>query len=513
MSDATLPATSRSTAAHPSTHRTDWRRLWSDSWRVTSAGLISDSLGMATSLLLRIALDPAQMGIWQALKLLLSYGNFANLGISKAVARNIAHAAGSGQSERAARDTDYAFTFNLLTSLAYALLLIGAGIGYVAWSTNPLAWTWSLGLILIGCISLLQRHVTFHVTLLRARQQFAVTARLTLIEALLTLLVATSAAWLGGVVGLCLATALILLAAWRFLKFAGSPPLHWRWNPQRTQTLIAVGIPMLLAALLASLFRSLDRWLILCLGDQPEIMLGNYSLALLVSTQLYGFGNLLSIVMLPRYAELYGRTRCTASVAHLAARASLLHALALTLLAALSMTVAPAVLSWLLPDYRGGLAPIAWLVPGTVALVLSLAASQYLIALDRQRRVLAYQGIATLVGLVLIAAALRLGYGLVGVAAATSISYVANYFLLFLASWWRDLPRVERLRYVLSLAWLTLPVLTLAIGLANRPPVSMHLPSVVRDVCLIAGAWLVILGVAWPWLNLSDRMVREESIP
>jgi O-antigen/teichoic acid export membrane protein len=476
--------------------------------------LIGDGLGVATSLLLRMALDPAHMGVWQALKLLLSYANFANLGISKAVSRDIAHAGGSGAHQQAAQDADCAFTFNLLTSLLYAVALISVGVGFAfSANGNPLKSTWAWGLVLVGLLALLQRHVTFHVTLLRARQQFALTARLTLVEALLTLLVATPAAWWGGVPGLCLATALILAVTWGLAMQAGAPALHWRWDRVRTRALIAVGLPLLLTGLQASLFRSLDRWLILGLGPEPELMLGNYSLALLVSTQLYGFGNLLSIVMLPRYAECYGRTRHAPSVARLAAHASLLHALALILLASLSITVAPTFLGWLLPDYRAGLAPIAWLIPGTVALVLSLPASQYLVALDRQQRLLRYQTAALLVGLTLIPIALVLDFGLVGVAAATSLSYLAHYALLFAASWWHDLPRHERGRYLQSLAWTSIPLLVLSIALATRTSAGGTLASTLRDVCLVLGTWLVVVAVIWPRLQSGPLAAPEASAP
>ena len=58
------------------------------------ATLICQVVAAATSLLLRVFLDPALMGIWQALSLLLSYGNYANLGISKGALREFTVARG-----------------------------------------------------------------------------------------------------------------------------------------------------------------------------------------------------------------------------------------------------------------------------------------------------------------------------------------------------------------------------------------------------------------------------------
>ena len=71
-----------------------WRRMMAD-WRmVGGATAVCQVMGAATSLLLRVLLDPAQMGIWQTLKLLLNYGNYANLGISKGAVREYTIALG-----------------------------------------------------------------------------------------------------------------------------------------------------------------------------------------------------------------------------------------------------------------------------------------------------------------------------------------------------------------------------------------------------------------------------------
>ena len=64
-----------------------WRRLFGDWLIVGSATGVRHVFGAITSLLLRVLLSPAQMGIFSALKLFVSYGNYANLGISKGAVR------------------------------------------------------------------------------------------------------------------------------------------------------------------------------------------------------------------------------------------------------------------------------------------------------------------------------------------------------------------------------------------------------------------------------------------
>ena len=101
-----------------------WRRLFGDWLVVGSATAVCHFLGALTSLLLRMLLSPAQMGIFSALKLFISYGNYANLGISKGAAREFNVALGHGNTREARHGLNLAFTVNTITSLLYAALLV-----------------------------------------------------------------------------------------------------------------------------------------------------------------------------------------------------------------------------------------------------------------------------------------------------------------------------------------------------------------------------------------------------
>ena len=99
-----------------------------------------------------------------------------------------------------------------------------------------------------------------------------------------------------------------------------------------------------------------------------EFQLGCYSLALMVTGQLYGIGNMLSIVIGPRLGERYGHSRSLRDTAGLMVRSSELlrrrHYAALCAGDGRHVT-APAAL---LPAYlQSGLVPMLWLIPGTIA--------------------------------------------------------------------------------------------------------------------------------------------------
>ncbi|MEX2121674.1 MAG: oligosaccharide flippase family protein [Pirellulales bacterium] len=467
-----------------------------DSLLVSSSTLFCQALAAATSLLLRFALSPAQMGVWQALKLFLGYANYANLGISKGATRELSVALGRGDGASAYRGLNLAFTVNTLSSLVYAAALAAWGLSLAISSgrlwTNP----WALGLLALAIFVVIQRHVTFLITILRCRQQFALTARLSLIEALLTLALVGAATWLAGLNGLYGGTLAVLLASWFYLRQRGGCSLAWAWNFPEIRRLIGLGGPILLSGAAATLFQSLDKLMILASMSDREYQLGCYSLALLVGGQLFGFANMLSIVMGPRYSELFGRCGRRTEVARLAARASELQAAALALPSGLALVAVAPLLGRLLPDYRPGVAPAMWLIPGAVAMGLSLPANQYLVAVYRERSVLA--SLLAACGLAALAnhLALTAGHGLVGVALATSFAYLVYLVLMLAISLWPELSAPERRRYLGSLAVALIPTWSVALLVHLIWPAAGWRSSLLKALAVTA-AWALTASYGW----------------
>jgi len=258
-----------------------WRRVFGDWLTVGSATAVCHVLGAATSLLLRWLLSPAQMGIWQGLKLFLSYGNYANLGISKGAVREFNVALGSGRTDRARRGLNLAFTVNTLSSAIYAAVLVGVGLWVALTASSEWAAQWAIGLLAIAAVAVLARYVTFHVTILRANQDFAATSQLAIIEAVLTLSVGGLAtlsvgglaAWRWGLPGLYGGTLVVLLASLVFLRRRAVAVLRPAWDTAEIRRLIAIGAPILLAGTVSSLFRSLDKLMILAYLSDREFQL------------------------------------------------------------------------------------------------------------------------------------------------------------------------------------------------------------------------------------------------
>ncbi len=450
MSSSFLPLARWRVKAAPGTLLRQWAQ-------VGSSTLLGQALGVISALAIRMLVSPAAMGIWQACRLVLSYSNYASLGVTKAAAREWAVATGSGRFASARQAANVAWSFALGAALA-----VSAGVLVLAWRKHsgggPWAATWGLALLVVGLSVPLQRWVTFRVGLLRATQQFHRTAALGVLEALWHLALGALGAWLGGAVGLCLAGAAGLVCSAWFLHRWSAPRPKLAWDAAIAGRLLRTGVPLVLGGTAFSLFRSLDKLMLLFYLPQGEFALGCYSAALLAQGQLFGLGNTLAGVLGPRLARRLGQSGSPAQVAAAALQTTRALAVLLGGPAAAGVLLGPWVLGLLLPAYAPGLVALPPLAAGALALVLALPAQHALVALDRPRRLLA----VVLAACVAVAlgnhGVLRAGYALAGVG---WITCAVNWaFLLALTSTafasaigWKKL-----LRQWLHLAWSVVPL-------------------------------------------------------
>jgi len=486
----------------------DWRSLVRD-WKIVfSATAVCHALGAVTAVLLRMILSPSQMGIWQTVKLLISQGNYANLGISKGAAREYNVALGSSEIEDARRGLSIALTVNTLTSVAYAALLAGVGIWVAAssitgsvtfasltsaWLTNP----WAIALTVAGILAAVSRYVTFRITILRTEQRFDVTSRIAVAEAVVTLAIVCLCAWIFGLPGVYLGTLAVMATGWVLAVRGSRFSLRAAWDRATASRLVAIGGPILLAGAASSLLRSLDKVMILAYMPDGATALGIYSAALLVAGQLLGLGNMAASVVGPRYGRRYGETQDEAAVAQLAADASGWIAVAMSGLAAISLTAGVPLLARLIPDYAAGLEPLGLLVPGILAMTLSLPGSQSLVAVGRQKTALW----CVLIAIALAAGAnhfvLTAGYGLTGVAAATSGSFLFYYLLTTASGIWRSLASAGRRRYIFILLAGTIPLLPAVWWRVGIDPLSIPLLTAALQTAITVAVWIVTVGVIY----------------
>ncbi|MDA7979290.1 MAG: lipopolysaccharide biosynthesis protein [Pirellulales bacterium] len=502
--DAVLQA---KTLLTPSMPVGGWRRFLADSATAGGATIFGQVLGAGTAILLRMLLSPIQIGIWQGLKLALSYGNYAGLGVSKAAAREVSLASGQQAAPQLSRSINLAFTVNTLTSLGYALILVAVAT-VVTWGQSELATEWSVGFIAIAALAMLQRYTTFRVTLLRANHRVRATSLLALQESVLTVLTTGICVWLWGLVGLYTATALVMISSLWFLQRRREHQFQFAWDGAEVRRLMKIGAPLLAAGIVSSLFRSMDKLFVLATIADGEFQLGCYSTALLVSIQIYGLANVFSGVCGPRLTQAVGVNRNSTSVAALAARFMEMISVVLSLPAAIAVCFAPPLLMSFLPEYQAGLPALIPTVCGALALGLSLPAQHCLVAWNRGRGVLGAMVAGTVLAFFLNGIAVATGGGVLRIAIATALANLA-YLSLVLSMTMRAVPRAELVKQLIATGVALIPCGLAMLLSMNTPGMSWGQATLASGICLLV--WLLIIVCGWNRFRWSEFLTRGAS--
>ena len=172
--------------------------------------------------------------------------------------------------------------------------------------------------------------------------------------------------------------------------------------------------------------------MILTYFTDREYQLGCYSLALMVNGTLFGIGNIVGVVMYPRYQHTYGATGNPCNISYMANRVMLYKGCLLLVLAFLCVLFVRPLLETWFTAYRPGIKPMMALLPGTVLLALTLPMNHFLITIHRQKTLVGITLAGILIAVSANLAVLTREGGITEVAWATS----ATYGIFFLLTIW-----------------------------------------------------------------------------
>jgi O-antigen/teichoic acid export membrane protein len=410
--------------------RSEGRRAVRDSLIVSLAGQVERVLGTVTALAIRWGLDPARLGVYTGLRLYLDNTNRSSLGVGLGAVQEIPLLRAAGREAEARRVADIAHTTNTITCVLYAVGLLAW-----AWLRAPLVegdalaaeWTW--GLAAVAALTLLKRYESFLIAVLRARQEFNVTAQVDVVEALVSIAAVTVGVRAAGFWGLLGALGLIIGTKIAFLHARNPYRFRWAWETPSAARLMRKGLPILANTALFGAVMNIDRVLILWRVPDGERAVGLYATMALMGTgwSLDLAGRIVT-VLYPYFQTTLGRTLDRVAVSRQAIRATEIQAPLLAAGSAVAYFAAPLVLGAILPRYADGLPALRPLLPGALLLGLAWPARQMLIAIDRPYRL----AIVTLAGLVFTVSAGMIGAdraGIVGVAWGMSAGYAAVFLV------------------------------------------------------------------------------------
>lgn len=402
------------------------------SWK-TLALLIGTIAGIINARLL----GPEKLGIWITATIVFAYLPFLNLGVDHGAYQEIPLWRGRNRPDEADEVKGVYFTFALLLIIPVALAIV---LFTLLVPLKPLL-AWSLRVVAaMGVIACLGR---WAIILLKSENRFG---RAGLVESCdpLGRLLASPLIYIMGLPGMWLGSLAAVLAsaaiAWRGTRFWPRLSL----NRVVLCRLAGFGIPVMFTSIVQILSTTGDRMLVL--GFLGTAAVGLYGLGQSFTQALLVSGGIIGPVLYPRITERYGQTPDPASLKNLVVLPTMLLGIFVALLLPYAWFGLPLVINWLLPAFQEAAWPAKILFLSMAIYLLNGTASYLLVALAHQTLALLLFSGGVALGLALEYAALRLGWGLPGVAAGGAISNLGySLVVLVVALHFCRAPRGEQL--------------------------------------------------------------------
>lgn len=352
-------------------------------------------------------LSPAALGTITSAALLPAYLSFLHFGVFTGLARNLPLALGAEQHNRATILEDTSST--VAAYVALVSLLIGVGCSFIAWALTHDS------MLFAACVASATAcgatHITNYIDIVaRARLRFSGVAWAQMstngIAILSNALVVTH-----GMAGAVLRIVLNALIA-----FGSRLPLRL-WHPHakldwlEAHALMKTGLPLLVSGTFFSLLMVSDRSVVgLMLGREQ---LGLFSLASMIVSSLQFLPQSFSLLLFPRMAREYGRTKSSLSLRRLVTINFLLNVgTIIPVCLALYFSIEPMVLHFF-PAYESGI-PAAKIACISGVFWIYLGVGSVFGVMNRMRGYLITMAIAIVMVWVGGALSIKCGYGILG---------------------------------------------------------------------------------------------------
>ena len=389
------------------------RRIVKDTLHLTSARYVAQGIGFFTAIAMRRYLGPFYMGIWSLLTIVLGYTSYLFFGVDKGIVNRIPFYAGQGdeRSEEEVKNAGFGFMFliSILTGLG---LLVTALI-----LRNRFPVEVVVGLCALSVYLVLNNVCTFYQILLRARHNFSVLSKSMIFEACVNLMLVVLLVRNFKIYGLYVAIILITVLNTLFMHVLARYRFSFRFDPGRILSLAKVGLPITIIGFLQWGLSSLDRIMIAKMIGVTFV--GYYSIPIMARSyigQLSSFGT----VLYPRILQDYGEKQSINDIRKYAIVPLTINAYLLPVILGLMFFVGAFVIRMVLPKFIPGILAMQILLIDMFFRSCSYQAEHFLIALDKQTRLIPISVCALALNFTMNYIFIKRGFGIYGVAYATS---------------------------------------------------------------------------------------------
>jgi len=433
-------------------------RILKDTLGYSASALMAQGLGLVAGFWIARLLGPTDFGIWNAVSLVLVYGAYVDFGVLSAMGRDMPFHHGQGETAKAAM-LEGAARWATLTGAVLAAAAVMAASFFV--SGPPMMRT---GLRVMALVLVLQQAYTYHRTVLRARNEFGELSRQQVLQAVLAAVLGVLFVTLLGLRGRLIA-AVVVQAAMVVYAIQRSP---WRpvprVEPSVMKSLVRIGVPITVSGSIVSLVTTIDR--VMVVGFLGETQLGYFGLALLLTSLVSLVPAMASQVLYPRITFQFGQSGSDlGALRPFVMTPPIVLACLLPVVIGPIYVVLPVAIAHFLPDYVPGILATRIVILGIFFYSILGLTDYFLVTTGRLMQYALFGCGALAVNLAADYAAIRMGYGIEGVAVGGTpltyfvystvvIGYALSHYARGLAEWARYFARLWLpFVYMLAVLW------------------------------------------------------------
>ena len=394
--------------------------LLTDFFWVSAASYTSNALRLVRGLALAKILGPGAFGVWTAMRLTESLSQFLPLGSRSGVLQLASAADGKGEVSRAANLRSTAAGMSASVGCAIAAVA-GAAAFLFAGDETKTAW-------LVFAVVILGSHIfNFGQVNLRSQRCFKLAGFNQVLLAFLTTIAAIFATRRFGLEGFLIFYALAYFAVFLIMLQRRSAFPVPSLDAATGRDLIHAGFPIMAGQALGLLLWNTDKLLLWWLASTQA--LGIYAIQASFSSIVLLMPNAIAAVLHPHLRREIGR-RSDASVVqpYLTVGSELLALVAAPVVCAAFLALHLPI-HWWLTEYTDAVPPGRILMLAAYFSMVGAVPATVLISLSRQRQLCVIRVIALVAGSLTGIIAITTGFGLVGLACATSLGLVSSYFM------------------------------------------------------------------------------------
>jgi O-antigen/teichoic acid export membrane protein len=392
----------------------------------TASSYLFQAISFLTGFITRGLLGPEDTGIWNLFIIILGYLPIFQLGTIDAVGKEIPYLKAKNNFDKANRYKDIAFSVSLFSALIISFGLIL----YIVIQKQKISEKLTLGLLVMAFVFPIWQLLNCQTVMYRADKKFILLGKTLAYEGLLNLTLMLLLVWrfrLFGMYFFFIIKIFLIIFFWIMVS-KDDKPLRFSvvFNWFEWKQLLKIGLPLSVTGLIYTFFMSMDS--ILIAKELGIVSLGYYSIALSVRQQIFIIPNSFSIVMFPRFQEKYGVTSDKSSLKNYIVTPVIAFSFfIMPVIIGSAYIIIPVLVKHFLPKFAPGILPLKILLGGIFFISLTHMSDQFLITICKQIHNLFLLLITLIIGVTLIFIAVKMNYGITGVAAATAIGYFIKF--------------------------------------------------------------------------------------